>query len=316
MKISQDKSIDLNYCPCDWCGSDEYTIIMESRDYLTDMPGKFQFVKCDQCGLLRQNPRLDWVDLLKYYPEDFPSHRQQISEIPSKVQRLNKRYGLWKRIRIINKYKSSGNWLDVGSGTGRILQEAQTWDQWQLFGLEPIPHLAEYTRNKLNIPVYPLSFEEYQSDGIRFDVITMWDVLEHLPAPAAGIQKVADLLNEGGYFIFTIPNVNSIWRKVFKRSWIGYELPRHLYLYPPNVLREMLESSGLNIVEKKCIAGSHGTLMLDLRRWNKDRKSKLLSKILEKGEDYVPFRLLTFLPLWILDKLMLGTNITYIVKKS
>lgn len=316
MKISQSKTIDQKYHPCDWCGSEEYKVIMESRDYLTDLPGKFQFVRCDQCGLLRQNPRLDWIDLLKYYPKDFPSHKQQISEIPSKVQRLNKRYGLWKRIRIINKYKPSGNWLDVGCGTGRILQEAQRWEQWQLFGLEPIPHLAEYTRNRLNIPVHPLSFEEYHGDENGFDIITMWDVLEHLPAPSAGIKKVANLLNVDGYFIFTIPNVNSIWRKVFKRSWIGYELPRHLYLYPPNILNDMLEHSDLQIIEKKCIAGSHGTLMLDLRRWNQDKKSKLLSRILESGEDYLPFRLLTFLPLWILDKLMLGTNITYIVKKT
>jgi len=89
MKISKSKSINKEYHPCDWCGSEEYTVIMESRDYLTDLPGKFQFVKCDQCGLLRQNPRLEWADLLKYYPEDFPSHKQQISEIPSKFQGLS-----------------------------------------------------------------------------------------------------------------------------------------------------------------------------------------------------------------------------------
>jgi len=307
--------MELKEHPCDWCGSNHYHVVMQSRDYLTDMPGKFQFVECTQCGLLRQNPRLDWSDLLTYYPDDFPSHRQQVSEIPSKLKRLNKRYGLWKRVRFINQYKVSGNWLDVGCGTGRLLQEAQLWDQWKLFGLEPISHLAEYTKTKLNIPTYPISFEDFQDDGTRFDIITMWDVLEHLPAPAAGIRKIASLLNPDGYFIFTIPNLNSIWRKIFKESWIGYELPRHLYLYPPGVLEKMLEGSDLKIIKRKCIAGSHGALMLDLARWNKDINSKFLLKLLEKGEDFLPLRLITLIPLWIIDKLKLGTNITYIAKK-
>lgn len=307
--------MELKEHPCDWCGSNQYSVVMQSRDYLTDKPGKFQFVKCAQCGLLRQNPRLDWPDLLTYYPDDFPSHRQQVSEIPSKLKRLNKRYGLWKRVRFINQYKSSGNWLDVGCGTGRLLQEAQLWDQWKLFGLEPISRLAEYTKTKLNIPTYPISFEDFQEDGTRFDIITMWDVLEHLPSPASGIRKVTRLLNQDGYFIFTIPNLNSIWRKIFKQSWIGYELPRHFYLYPPGVLNQMLEESGLQIINQRCIAGGHGTLMLDLVRWNKDKKFRFLSKLLDKGEDFLPIRLITLIPLWIIDKLKLGTNITYVAKK-
>lgn len=307
--------MNLKYYPCDWCGSTDFSSVIESGDYLTDLPGKFTFVRCNKCGLLRQNPRLEWEDLIPYYKEDFPSHTPQITEIDKTLKRIDQQFGLWKRVNFVSRFKTYGKWLDVGCGTGRLLQEAQRWNKWHLFGLEPIPNVAEYTKSKLKIPIYSTTLEKFNCPDESFDIITMWDVLEHLPEPTEDIAKVSRILKRGGFFIFSIPNLNSIERKVFKQSWIGYELPRHLYLFPNTLLREILNSFGVHILTSKCIAGSHGTLMLDLARWNREKNSKFVSYITNKGANYFPFRLISFLPIFILDRLKLCTNITFAAKK-
>jgi SAM-dependent methyltransferase len=302
--------------PCKWCGEKEYDIILKEPDRLLGIDGNFQFVKCKKCGLLRQNPYLNWESLKKYYPENYSSYLPQVIDISSRIKRIDKRYGLYKRVSLINKYKPSGNWLDIGSGTGRILQEAFRWDQWHLMGIEPSIAAANYSESITDIKIHRTKIEDFDEFMDYFDIVTMWDVLEHLENPIAGLKQVFSLLKPNGVLIFSIPNLSSWDRKVFKRFWIGYDLPRHIHLFPDRLLSSILDQIGFKFIEKKCIAGSHGALMLDLQFLNIDLKSNLLKKIVEKGPDFFLPRIITFLPLWIMDQLKMSTNITYVVKKE
>jgi len=304
------------YHPCDWCGSKEYQVIVEGPDLLMDLPGEFRFVQCSQCSLFRQNPRLMWDELKKYYPEGYSSHTKQVVDLNSKILRIDKRYGLWKRVKFVHKFKPSGNWLDIGCGTGRVLQEAQIWKRWTLFGLEPVNKVANYSKKKLKIPIFNVVLEDYKGEKDFFDIVTMWDVLEHLPTPINDLKKIYELLRHDGMFIFSIPNMNSLDRKIFRQYWIGYDLPRHLHLYPPDLLSEILEEIGFKILTKKCLAGNHGAFMLNLSFLNKSINSKLLGRILSKRDDFWLYRIFTFLPMFIVDKLNLGNNITYVVTKK
>ena len=302
---------------CDWCGSSRYSVIFQGKDLLMGKPGTFQFVECSQCGLLRQNPRLNWDELSAYYEDGYSPHAHQVDEKKrSKGESFIDRYGLWKRVKFVSKNKSSGKWLDVGCGNGRILQEASRWQNWELVGLEPIEEVAHYTKEKLNIPVYPYTFEQLDvSEDNKFDIITMWDVLEHLPSPMQSFERVSNLLNDNGVFIFSIPNYQSIDRKIFNKYWIGYDLPRHLYVYPHDILRKMLENVGMRLVKSKCIAGTHAAFFLSLNFYNQAAQSKILGHVLKKGDRYTPWKVLTFLPFWVIDKLKLSTNITFVAKK-
>lgn len=302
--------------PCNWCGSNNYLNIVNGPDLLMGLPGKFSFVQCSQCGLLRQNPRLTWENLKDYYPEGYSSHTKQVNDLPSRIDRIDKRYGLWKRVKFVSKFKSTGNWLDIGCGTGRILQEAQIWNNWTLFGLEPVTSAATYAKQKLNIPIFNLTLEEYQGEENSYDVITMWDVLEHLPTPINDLKKVQCLLKPGGILILSMPNMLSIGRKLFRQFWIGYDLPRHLYLFPPDLLKKIFEDIGMKVITQKCIAGNHGAFMLNLSFWNKSRNSIILEHVISKGADFWLYRLFTLIPMFILDKLKMSNNITYVITKK
>jgi 2-polyprenyl-3-methyl-5-hydroxy-6-metoxy-1,4-benzoquinol methylase len=302
--------------PCPWCGEEGYEIVLRGPDRLLELPGEFQLVKCSNCGLIRQDPYLCWEYLKKYYPKEFISFNPQTSEITSLLRRIDRRYGLWKRVNLIEKHQPTGSWLDIGAGTGRILHEASLWDKWDLMGIEPVPYAAQYIEDKLKIPVFKGRFEDFNNYDEYFDIVTMWDVLEHLEEPIEGLRKIRKILRPKGIFVFSTPNMNAWDRKVFQKFWIGYELPRHLFLYPDEVLSKILNELGFRIITKKCIAGSHSTFIHDLKFWNKKLNSKIISYITKFGEDSYLLKMITFLPLWILDQLKLGTNITYLVQKQ
>jgi 2-polyprenyl-3-methyl-5-hydroxy-6-metoxy-1,4-benzoquinol methylase len=300
---------------CRWCGEEKYELVIRGPDLLTDLPGEFQFVKCINCGLLRQNPYLEWDSLKQYYPDDYNSYQPQVSDIDSQLRRMDKRYGLWKRVRLISKHKPSGKWVDIGAGTGRVLQEAMRWNRWDLMGVEPVKIAADYIANKTGLFVFNGRLENFDSHNECFDIVTMWDVLEHFEDPIKNLNKIKELLKPGGLFVFSIPNMNSWDRKLFKKYWVGYDLPRHLHLYPDELLKNMLQEMGFKIVEKKCVAGSHGAFILDIAFLNKKLESKLITKFLSLGPDSIIPRAISFIPLWVIDKLKLGSNITYITTK-
>lgn len=307
--------MNLEFFPCSFCGSDEYTIVFRGKDLMVDLPGQFQMVRCKSCGLLRQNPRLDWVDLQKHYPLNHGSYKPLLPNSSTRLTRIIARYGHWKRVNLVSKYVPSGEWLEVGIGSGLILQEALFRNKWNLKAIEPNRQIAGYVQDNLEIPVQPVLFEDYIAEEESFDLITMWDVLEHLPNPIGAIKKAHKLLRNNGFFIFQIPNYDSWNRIVFKATWGGYDLPRHLYLFPKKALYELLPRFGFKIIRETTVAGSHGAFILDLRFWLKMNNSMIVERIVEHGPDFLPFRFLTAIPFWITDKMGLGSNIIIITKK-
>lgn len=305
----------LESFPCNFCGSETGDAIVHGGDLLEDLPGVFTHIRCDGCGVIRQNPRLNWDDLAEYYRPGYVCHGEQISTEKRGLKEKSRGLGPKKRVDRVARYKPQGNWLDVGCGSGLILQAAQANGSWHLSGIEPVDAMAKYTSEKLSIEVFSGTFEEYPVQEASLDVITMWDVLEHLSAPADSLRKVAQLLKEDGYFLFSTPNLDSLNRKIFQNTWLGYDLPRHLYLYPDSLIRKTLREFGMEVIDRFCFTGSHGAWYLDLAYRNKVRPNRLVGWLLKQGPSGLLFRVLTFLPLRILDRLKLGTNITFVARK-
>jgi len=77
-----------------------------------------------------------------------------------------------------------------------------------------------------------------------FDVITSFDVLEHLYQPTRVIEKVHSWLKPGGVYYVAVPNVESWESHLFKSYWYGLEMPRHLFMYSPSSLRKLATNAG------------------------------------------------------------------------
>jgi SAM-dependent methyltransferase len=81
-----------------------------------------------------------------------------------------------------------------------------------------------------------------------FDVITCFDVLEHLYEPRRVMARVGEWLKPGGIFYVQVPNIDSAEARVFGTYWHGLELPRHLFHYSPASLKFLVESARLREV--------------------------------------------------------------------
>jgi 2-polyprenyl-3-methyl-5-hydroxy-6-metoxy-1,4-benzoquinol methylase len=302
---------------CDWCNESDGELLFEGMDLLMGLPGRFRMVRCKHCGLIRQNPRLKWDSLKKYYPDDYTAYEPIIHTETSPWKRLDRRYGMWKRLRAIERLSPGGRLLDVGCGTGIFLAEAQRTGKWELFGLDPSEKVASYVREHLNIPILQARFEEIGFPPKSFDVITMWNVLEHFNHPITELKRAHELLVDGGWLIFSIPNLESWEAKAFGRYWLGWDLPRHLYLFPRKELRSILSELGFHLESMRCLATAHAALGLSLdfllKTWLGSDSS--IRHLLLRLYRSMPIRLITAIPFRILDELKSSSLITVFAQK-
>jgi len=300
--------------PCDLCKSSEYTFVFSGPDRLTNLGGQFHVVKCEECGLLRQNPRLGWESLSQYYQEDYISYSLG-SEKENYITKSIKRYGVWKKVRLIKKYKKYGKLLDIGCGSGQFLEEAKRTTDWSLSAIEPNQNAAQYVVDKLSIKVQVSRFEDIRNYPQRFDIVTMWDVFEHFYYPVESVKKINDLLNPGGILVFSIPNLAGWDVKMFKENWIGYDLPRHLYFFDKKNIQRILQESGFQILETRIVSGSFNSIKNDIM-FSLNAKSNSFYKFSLHLYNNLISRVFLFLPLFIIDKLKINPVITYVVKKK
>lgn len=302
---------------CEWCHSTEYEIIVEGPDLQTGFPGTFQMVRCLQCGLYRQAPRLTWKSLEQYYDVTYHSYDTFEVEKLNWFKRIDKRYGPWKRLKAIEKYKSGGNLLEVGCGTGAFLEEALRSGRWNVTGVEPVKHAADFTRNKLDIPVYTELFGDANLPNESFDAVVLWNVLEHLDHPIDNLKKAWDVLKPGGVLVCSVPNLDSLEAEIFGRFWVGWELPRHLFVFPLHTLKTIYQGLGFNWLGTRCISTTYGTLGTTISFWTGSWKSKhpWIAKAFLALYWSPVIRLLLVIPLWVLDRFEKSTIITVFAQK-
>jgi SAM-dependent methyltransferase len=302
---------------CDWCGSSSYDIIFKGPDRLKKLPGLFSVVRCKSCGIYRQNPRLSWYSLKSYYPDDYFAHTIIPSDSNNPIKIFFRQYGNWKRVRAIEKFQSGGRLLEVGCGTGGFLRQVCSHEQWSAVGIEPSSWAASYAQKNLDIPVYVGRFSEVDLELESFDVIVFWCVLEHLDQPFDDLRYANSLLKNNGLLVFSIPNLNSLDLKIFRKYWSGWDLPRHLYLFPRRRLSKILEDIGFNVISERCLANSYADLGVSIEFWSQKWEEKYpgLKSLLMAFYHFWFVRAVVAFPITILDRLGLSTNITVFAQK-
>ncbi len=151
--------------------------------------------------------------------------------------------------------------LEVGAGFGTFCEEARRTGRFaRVVAVEPAPDLAEACRSR-GIEVIEAPIEAAALDGLAFDVIASFEVLEHLFSPAAFVASCASLLRPGGLLVLTCPSV-----KGFDVSVLGPASDtvdaEHLNLFHPASLSTLVERAGLELVE----TSTPGRLDLELVR--------------------------------------------------
>ena len=148
-------------------------------------------------------------------------------------------------LTVIETYVQQGNFLDVGCFTGLLLSVARDRGWW-VHGIEPSHWAAKIALDR-NLNVIQGSLETADVPISHFDVVTLIDVIEHLPYPLAALRKINKLLGDKGFVYISTPNVSSVTAKVLGRRWWSYRF-EHVNYFNIRTLCRALNDSGFDIV--------------------------------------------------------------------
>lgn len=218
---------------------------LKTKDYAVTGE-EFELLYDESLKMLVTRPQP--LDLDKYYKsEDYISHTDANRSLFEKIYQVVKNYNLSKKIRLINQYNSDGKMLlDVGAGTGDFLLTAKRRD-WDIAGVEPNQD-AKIRAQEKGIDLYP-SLGSLPDN--KYDVITLWHVLEHLPNLDDQINKLLALLNEKGTLVIAVPNFKSFDAQHYKNYWAAYDVPRHLWHFSKEAIEKLFSRHGMKVVKVK-----------------------------------------------------------------
>lgn len=159
----------------------------------------------------------------------------------------------------LNRYKKTGNLLEIGCGNGKFLQSAQGIG-WQVTGIELSEKAVDIARQKYGVNVLkgPLEDTAQELKASSFDIIIMWGVIEHLQDPVGALKIVKSLLRKAGVLIIYTPNANSIFHRLARtvyfstKGLIKFPMERviiamHVMYFTPQTLRKIMDKCGLSV---------------------------------------------------------------------
>jgi SAM-dependent methyltransferase len=288
---------------------------MRVRDRLLDLMPEFSVVRCERCDLHFINPPPTGEELIKAYPDNYESYLVHRSREFSFIQRKSIRYGLRKRVQIVQKYKRRGRLLEIGCAEGLFLDFLRETGNWDTYGVEINWSAVQTARKQLGLNIFHGTLEEARLPDRDFDVVTMWDVLEHLPNPKVTLREIHRLLKPKGILVFRLPQFDCWERKVFGPYWSGWDPPRHLAVFSIKHLNRLLEGNGFKIVRSACMGGSYPALVLNVSFWGRDYLSPVVQGLLRKTLSSIPARILSAPFIKILDWLKVSSSLTIMAEK-
>jgi len=207
----------------------------------------FSIVRDKSSELLVTSPRPNDEDLGKYYEsEDYISHSDAKKSLLDRIYQLVRNYTLKRKIKLINSFATvEKSILDIGAGTGDFLLASKS-NGWQVQGVEPNEKARSIAEEKLDIKLSSINTE---ISSQKFDIITMWHVLEHVPNLNAYITQLNTLLKENGRLIVAVPNHKSFDASHYGEFWAAYDVPRHLWHFSQTSVKQLFEKEKM-VVEK------------------------------------------------------------------
>ncbi len=235
----------LHPVACGLCGAADSELKFE------DAP--FSVVTCRGCGLTYVTPRLADRDLLQHvYDEGYWSstaaktrgYTDYRADAPLYLRTYRKRLAVVDR-----HFERPGRVLDVGCAAGYFLAVMQERG-WQVTGLEPSDAIREQAAERVGrANVRKELLDEADLAPGSFDLVTLWDVLEHVPDPVRALSRVRSLLAPGGKLLVETQNVDSLAARVLGKRWQHYKHAEHIYHFNRGTLGRVLAGAGFRELE-------------------------------------------------------------------
>jgi len=219
----------------------EAPLHFRARDFNRKIASKiFDYYRCPSCRQIFLSPIP--AHLGQYYPHDYYPIPQSASELDKTAE--CDRY----KIDIVKQFAPGGRLLEIGPAYGSFIYLAKQAG-FDAEAIEMDSNCCTFIQEKIGAKAIQ---SNDPSDALRdaenYDVIALWHVIEHLPAPWKTLEVISKKLNPGGVLVIAAPNPDAFQFRVLGRFWPHVDAPRHLQLIPLPLLGKQMVSFGLKSV--------------------------------------------------------------------
>lgn len=202
--------------------------------------------RCNDCGHIHVNPMPSDEALTAHYQDlsYFEGADEQGYKSYADMHRALKPH-FERRLSLLKSKAASGNQLlDFGCADGYFLSLAKKHG-WRISGVELSSEMAARASKELGVSIDQAIPDRFGA----YDVMTMWEVIEHMPRPIEHLRRLIDLLKPGGVLALSTPNTEH-WQAVRSHDkWVSYRPPSHLQYFTESTLSRSLSAAGFcNVV--------------------------------------------------------------------
>lgn len=192
------------------------------------------------------------------------------------ARRRQARRRLWLLRHLPPAWPARGRLLDIGCAAGFFLAEAQA--HYEVQGVELSAWSSAYARDRLGLRVFTGTLVQAALPAAHFDIVTLWDVIEHVPDPVPLLTEAARVLKPGGRLVLTTGDWGSAYARARGAAWHLLTPPWHLSFFSRQGLARAAARAGLRVRHwaSEGVAG-------DGRFW-RSRPGLLATRLLDRGD--------------------------------
>ena len=239
------------YTSCPVCKSDDFKEVLRAKDH-TVSKEEFSICHCNNCSHRFTNPVPGQDEIGPYYQSDeYISHSNTNKGFINWAYQVVRKRTLKQKAKLVRNFTGmqKGSLLDLGCGTGAFAGTMKAAG-WEVDGVEPDPGARKIAQEMWGIT--PKEGPEfYNLEEGKYDVVTMWHVLEHVHDLDGYLDKIFKLLKPNGKWVIAVPNYTSWDADKYQEMWAAYDVPRHLYHFSPQSLQHLVERGGFKLNDMK-----------------------------------------------------------------
>ncbi|MDZ7721968.1 MAG: class I SAM-dependent methyltransferase [candidate division KSB1 bacterium] len=231
MILNKKSQVMCNLILCPVCKSNNIII------FFTDNRNRFELLKCNECKLQFKRS----ANKINYENLDFDDYS---------IYNFSRKNEVKDLIKILKSYDFENenlSVLEIGCGTGSLLNEFHNYGIHKLYGIEPSQVACDYAKETFNLNIINGYFS-HNSLSEKVDIIILYDVIEHLNKPHALFYEIGKYMTKDTLLLIKTGNTSSLNAKVSKSHWRYYQGEQHVVFYNKKSLKNLLNQHNLEIV--------------------------------------------------------------------
>ncbi len=209
----------------------------------------YSIIRCPRCGLYAT-----WFDksydqfLADYYDEGYfvgIDDKYGYSDYFAEEKMIRKNNASY--LRGLKRFCSSGNLLDVGCAAGFLMDESEKVG-FKSYGIDTSPFITAHADKNLQNRIQTSSLHRGKFEDSFFDVVTMFDLVEHLNDPVRDLKKIRTVMKDTGVLMISTGDVGSLYARLLGKHNHFFAPPHHFFYFSRETITEMLRQSGFEVV--------------------------------------------------------------------